>query len=161
MGTAENYLPSKLCGPGVGSKTWWSLVKERQDTSHQETIPPLTWQDGTTATSSKEKADLLADIFFAKMTVADPNRPPPQLGQECDQVITMVEVTQERVKHLLRAVDVRKVSGPDDVSPQVVRHCSNELAGPLTEVFTSCVQENIWPSIWKEARVVPVHKRKS
>ncbi|KAK4322577.1 hypothetical protein Pmani_006671, partial [Petrolisthes manimaculis] len=58
------------------------------------------------------------------MTVADPNRPPPQLAQECDQEITMVEVTQEKVGHLLRAVDVRKASGPDDVSPQVLRHCS-------------------------------------
>ncbi|KAK4290453.1 hypothetical protein Pmani_036646 [Petrolisthes manimaculis] len=120
----ENDLRSKLCGPGVGSKTWWSLIKERQGTSHQETIPPLTRLDGTTATSSKEKADLLADIFATKMTVADPNRPPPQLAQECDQEITMVEVTQGKVEHLLRAVDVRKASGPDDVSPQVLRHCS-------------------------------------
>ncbi|KAK4327331.1 hypothetical protein Pmani_002163 [Petrolisthes manimaculis] len=55
----------------------------------RETIPPLTRLDGTTATSSKEKADLLADIFATKMTVADPNRPPPQLAQECDQEITM------------------------------------------------------------------------
>ncbi|KAK4318329.1 hypothetical protein Pmani_001121 [Petrolisthes manimaculis] len=63
------------------------------------------------------------------MTVADPNRPPPQLAQECDQEITMVEVTQEKVGHLLRAVDVRKASGPDDVSPQVLRHCSSPLSG--------------------------------
>ncbi|KAK4317340.1 hypothetical protein Pmani_011604 [Petrolisthes manimaculis] len=129
----ENDLRSKLCGPGVGSKTWWSLIKERQGNSHHETIPPLTRLDGTTATSSKEKADLLADHFSTKMTVADPNRPPPHLAQECDQEITTVEVTQERVEHLLRAVDVRKASGPDDVSPQVLRHCSSELAGTLTE----------------------------
>ena len=157
----ENYLRSKLCGPGAGSKTWWSLVKERQGTRHQETIPSLTRQDDTTATSSKEKADLLVDIFSTKMTVVDPNRPPLQLAQECDQVITMVEVTQERVEQLLRAVDIRKTSRPDDVSPQVLRNCSSELAGFITEVFTSCAQENTWPSIWKEARVVPVHKRKS
>ena len=157
----ENDLYSKLCGPGVGNKNWWSLVKERQGTSHQETIPPLTRQNGTTAASSKEKTHLLADIFSAKMTVADPNRPPPQLAQECDQTVTTVVVTQERVEHLLKAVDVRKASGPDDVSSQVLRHCSSELAGSLTEVFTSCVQEDTWPSIWKGARVVPVHKKKS
>ncbi|KAK4327499.1 hypothetical protein Pmani_002054 [Petrolisthes manimaculis] len=80
----ENDLRSKLCGPGVGSKTWWSLIKERQ-----------------------------ADLFSTKMAVADPNSPPPQLAQECNQEITIVEVTQERMEHLLRAVDVRKVSGPD------------------------------------------------
>ena len=74
----------------------------------QETIHPLIWQDSTTAMSSKERADLLADIFSAKMTVADPNRLSPQLAQECYQVITTVEMTQERVEHLLRAVDTRK-----------------------------------------------------
>ena len=93
----ENNLRSKLCGPGVGNKTWWTLIKERQGTSHLETIPPLTRQDGTAAASSKDKADLLADIFSAKMTVADPNRTPPQLAQECEQTVTTVEVTQERV----------------------------------------------------------------
>ena len=85
------------------------------------------------------------------MTVADPNRTPPQLAQECEQTVTTVEVTQERVEQHLKAVDVRKASGPDDVSPQVLHHCARELAGPLTNVFTSCVIENTWPSIWKEA----------
>ena len=72
-----------------------------------------------------------------------------------------MEVTRERVEHLLKAVDVKKASGPDYASPKVLRHCSSELAGPLTEIFSSCVLENLWPSIWKEARVVPVHKKKS
>ena len=53
------------------------------------------------AASSKEKARLLVDIFSAKMIVANPNRSPPQLAQECDQTVTTVEVTQETV------VDVR------------------------------------------------------
>ena len=157
----ENDLRTKLSGPGVGSKTWWTLVKERQGTSHQESIPPLTKQDGTTATSSREKAELLADLFSAKMTVPDPTRPPPRLTQECDQLLTTVEVTQERVERLLREVDIRKATGPDDVSPQVLRHCSSELAGPLSEVFKACVRENTWPSVWKKARVVPIHKKKS
>ena len=30
----EEDLRRKLCGPGVGNKTWWSLVKDRQGLSH-------------------------------------------------------------------------------------------------------------------------------
>ena len=157
----EDDMKRKLRGPGIGSKTWWTLVKERQGTGHQDTIPPLTKPDSSTATSSKEKAELLADLFAAKMTVGDPRRQPPQLNLECDQPVTTVEVIQEHVEHLLRGIDVKKATGPDNVSPQVLKHCAGELSGPLSEVFKSCLEENTWPSVWKEARVVPVHKRNS
>ena len=60
---------------------------------------------------------------------------------------------------LLREVDVRKATGPDDVSPRTLKHCASELAGPLSEAFTACLEENTWPSVGKEAQVVPVHKR--
>lgn len=32
---------------------------------------------------------------------------------------------------------------------------------PLTLVFTECLSRTCWPSIWKSARIVPVHKRDS
>ena len=62
----EEDLRRKLRGPRVGNQTWWSLVKEKQGISRQDTIPPLTRQDGTVATSSKEKAQLLAALFAEK-----------------------------------------------------------------------------------------------
>ncbi|MPC94289.1 hypothetical protein E2C01_089451 [Portunus trituberculatus] len=61
----------------------------------------------------------------------------------------MVQITQEKVKHLLKAVDVREASGPDDVSPQVLHHGLRELAEHL------CLGKNV------DLRVVPVHKKKS
>ena len=54
-----------------------------------------------------------------------------------------------------------KATGPDDVSPRLLKHCANELSAPLTSVFLSCLNENKWPSVWKEARVVPVNKKSS
>ena len=145
----------------MGSKTWWTLVKERQGATQQESIPPLRKPDGTRVTGSSEKAEMFADLFAAKMTVGDPGRPPPQLDLECNQLLTSVEVTREHVEHLLKAVDPKKATGPDDVSAQVLKHCAFELSGPLTKVFRACLMENIWPSVWKEARVVPIHKKSS
>lgn len=157
----EESLRRKLCGTGVGNKTWWSLVKDKQGTGHQESIPPLSKQDGTVATSSKERAQLLASLFAGKMKVGNPQQPPPQLVQQCEKTVTMVEVTHQQVKRLLRGLDTQKATGPDDISPHLLKRCSQELAAPLTQVFTTCVRENVWPSVWKEARVVPVHKKSS
>ena len=62
-----------------------TLVKERQSTSQQESVSPLSKQDST-ATSSREKAELLADFFSTKMNVTDSKKAPSELEQECDQI---------------------------------------------------------------------------
>ena len=93
------------------------------------------------------------------MTVGDPERQPPP--SETDRTVTPVTVTREQVEGLLRVVDESKASGSDSVSPRLLKHCAMELSGPLCEVFTACLRENKWPSTWKEAQVVPVHKKNS
>ena len=52
--------------------------------------------------------------------------------------------------------DVRKATGPDNVSPRIVKHSASKLTGALSQVFTACLEEN---SVWREAQVVAVHKR--
>ena len=59
--TWEEVMRRKLSGPDVGHKTWWALVKELQGLLHQDSVSPLTRPDGSTATSSDDKAALLAN----------------------------------------------------------------------------------------------------
>ena len=157
----EEVMKRKLSGPGVGNKTWWALVKERQGILHQDSVPPLTRPDGSTATSSEDKAALLAKIFAEKMQVGDPNRPPPVLPREADHTITSVLVTAEQVEKVLRDVDVGKATGPDNISPRILKNCARELSGPLATIFAACLEHKKWPAAWKEAHVVPVHKKES
>ena len=99
---SEAYLRTNLSGLGVGSKTWWTLVKERQGSNHQETIPPLFRPDRTCAISSRENAELLPEYFAAMITDEDPRKPPPRLKQEAAQMVTAAEVTREKVERLPR-----------------------------------------------------------
>ncbi len=57
------------------------------------------------ATSSKDKAQLLATLFTGKMEVDDPERSPPLLEQQCRETVTKVEVTQGLVERLLQGLD--------------------------------------------------------
>lgn len=50
-------------------------------------------------------------------------------------------------------MDVKKATGPNDVSPQVLWNCASDLAGSFSEVFTPRVAENTC--------VVPVRKKNS
>lgn len=54
----------RLKGGNIGSKQWWSLVKDCQGELREPTIPPLHREDGDTASSSQEKVDLLARHFI-------------------------------------------------------------------------------------------------
>ena len=72
-----------------------------------------------------------------------------------------VVIKEDAVRRHLKGVNVRKASGPDDVSPHLLKQCADELTTPLVYIFRQClVYYRIWPSLWKEARVTPVHKKK-
>ena len=85
------------------------------------------------------------------MKVDDLGRPPPQLALETHRPVTFMSAKTEQVERLLSAVDVTKLTGPDDVSPRLLKWCAKELSDPLSTFFTSCLRENKWPSQRKEA----------
>lgn len=155
----ESDVKRKLRGNEVGSKQWWSLIKEKQGTLTQERIPILKRADGSLATNSQEKAELLADLFSAKMTIGEPNRPPPALPRLCSDRLQHIDITEGRVYKLLKSINTKKAIGPDNTSPHVLKRCARELALPLKLLFSSCLHSKEWPTLWKQARVTPVHKK--
>lgn len=83
------------------------------------------------------------------------------MPQKTHLTLTLVLVTTGEVERLLREVEVEKATGLDDVSLQLLKKCAKELLGPLSTGFATCLRENKWPSLWKEERVVPFHKKGS
>ena len=75
----ENNVRGKLYSNQVDPKQWWSLVKLRQGTATQESIPPLKKAAEGLAVTNQARADLLAEHFSGKMTTEEPNRQPLRL----------------------------------------------------------------------------------
>ena len=59
----------------------------------------------------------------------------------------------------LRKVKISKSSGPDGISPKLIREFAYELSGPLTDVLNYSFEESVFPSQWKSAVVMPVPKQ--
>lgn len=154
-------LSTKLTNRSIGSKDWWSLVKQQQGLTTQDCIPPLYKPDGNVATSSQDKAELLASFFSQKMRIREPDRTPPQLPSMTNQRLNTLVIRADEVKYHLLKTEVNKAFGPDNVSPHILKKCADQLATPLATLFQNCLQQQKWPAIWKQARVVPVHKKKS
>ena len=68
-------------------------------------------------------------------------------------------ITEDAVRRHLKGVNVRKASGLDGVSPHFLKQCADELTTPLAHI-RQCLMSRVWPSLWKEARVTPVHMKK-
>ena len=157
----EQNLKHRINSNEVDAKQWWALVKARQGLITHERIPALDKGNQQLAISSQEKANLLASMFSSKMTTPDPNRQPPVLPRLCASSLQTLHLSEYTIKHHLKKINPKKATGPDEVSPRLLKNCANELSTPLTLIFQQCINSGSWPSKWKEARVVPVHKKNS
>nr|XP_027221049.1 uncharacterized protein LOC113813281 [Penaeus vannamei] len=154
----ERDIQTRMRRTNVGSKQWWSLVKEKQGQLKQDTIPPLQDVDSSYAVTSAQKADLLVRQFSAKMQVDSPEKVPPLPRQITKASLHTLHIQANRVKIILKNLDTNKAVGPD-ISPFFVKKCAVELATQLAMAFNCCLKEKSCPRIWKHARVVPVHKK--
>ena len=66
-----------------------------------------------------------------------------------------------RVAQLLRELSPHKACGPDGLSARILRECAEEFAIPLDIICRLSVRSGVFPSAWKRANVIPVHKKGS
>ncbi|KAG0718254.1 hypothetical protein GWK47_052787 [Chionoecetes opilio] len=98
----RDHLKRKLTGQSVGTKDWLSSIKQQQDFSRDDSIPPLTAPDGSVVTSHRGKAQVLAAHFSSKMTVPDPEREPPTVPVLTKASLGNITITTEEVLQQLQ-----------------------------------------------------------
>ena len=61
------------------------------------------------------------------------------------------------VKHLAQ-LDANSSPGPDNIHPCLLKNCASSLSKPLFLIFSISLRSGVFPSLWKEANVTPIHK---
>ena len=54
---------------------------------------------------------------------------------------------------------LKKTGGPDDISPKLVRTCTNILIQPLFLLYNPCISSSTFPDDFKRAKIIPLHKQ--
>lgn len=78
---------------------------------------------------------------------------------ESNDSVFNLNVSKTSVLKLLNSLDVNKGPGTDGIPPVFIKRCAASILYPLHKIFMLSV--NVYaavPNIWKEARIVPVHK---
>ena len=67
-------------------------------------------------------------------------------------------ISDDDVFQQLSLLDSKKAFGSDCIPTFVYKTCANIIAKPLANIYNYCISNCCFPSIWKEAHVVPVPK---
>ena len=72
-----------------------------------------------------------------------------------------LEITEDKIKSLLKEIKPNKAAGPDDLYARVLKECYEQIAVPLTYIFKRSLEFAEVPKDWRNANVVPIFKKGS
>ena len=155
----------KLQQMGSSSRGWWKVAKSLMSASSvRSTVPPLLRCDGSWATTSKEKADLLSDVFALKSSLDDAEENEFSEILEMDNVKMgngFLAIRRRYVRSVLKGLNENSGTGPDLLASRVLRRCRSALELPILLLARVIVASGRWPQTWRLHWVVPLYKKKS
>ena len=83
----------------------------------------------------------------------------PDRTGPCSYIVSGRRLTRD-VFNLLKTQNVHKACGPDGLSARILKECAEEFAAPLTKICLLSFQQGKFPTAWKRAHVIPVHKKR-
>ncbi|KAK3511626.1 hypothetical protein QTP70_013648 [Hemibagrus guttatus] len=73
--------------------------------------------------------------------------------------LTPLTIKEEEVNRLFKRLNTRKATGPDSVSPSLLKHCANQLSPVFTDIFNTSLETCHVPACFKTSAIVPVPKK--
>jgi hypothetical protein len=139
-------------------KSFWSYVQSKTKT--KSGVADLLKEDGTKASSDKEKADILNKVFQSVFTV-EKGVLPTMPKYEYDRELTEFIITKDIVKKQLKKLKIGKAPGPDGICPRLLVELADVLAQPITIIFQKSLDSGCIPDEWRTATVTPIYKKGS
>ena len=151
-------LAKKLNNPLLQAKTYWSILKTFYSGKKIPLIPPLLERDKF-VTDMKTKADIL-NIFFAEECTPWKNDSKLPINQIflTKSRLSSLDIDKDEILKIIRALNIHKVHGHDDISIRMIKICNISLLKPLTILFQNSMKSSCYPFIWKRSNIIPVNK---
>ena len=122
-------------------------------------ISPLLHQDKFII-NFKEKAEMFSNFFADQCSLLrNKSKLPATLSKKIRESLTTVDFSNNDFLKIIRNIDPNKAHGHDMISIRMVKICDDSICKPLKLIFQSCLESGKFPSEWKKANLVPIHKR--
>ena len=70
-----------------------------------------------------------------------------------------ISITTKGTDNLLKNLNPKKASGPDEISPKLLKELHHEIASILTKIFRRSLHFGIVPDDLKSALIAPVYEK--
>ena len=158
--TYYSRLANNLNDPNLGSKRYWSILNQFLHKRKTPRIPPIRDTSNNIVVDVPKKANIFNNFFANQCSLIDTDSVLPQENFKTNLRINNILLDEAKILALIRALDVNKAHGWDDISIQMIKICDESLVKPLVKIYQFSLDSCIFPNRWKRANVVPVYKNK-
>ena len=153
-------LGRKLSDPSNGIKTFWSTMNRPIDKKKNINIPPLL-ENGLFVTNLEAKANIFNEFFVQMCSEVSTSSTLPSFTPRSQARLEGFTINREKVLRLIGSLDSKKAHGCDEISIAIMKICDLSIVEPLWFIFGDCLETGMYPSLWKQANVIPIHKKDS
>ena len=116
--------------------------------------------DDKFVTDIQKKANVFNKFFAEQCTPLDNNisLPVNQLFLTQSR-LTSLDLDDNELLKIVRASNMNKAHGHDDISIRMIKICDKSLIKPLMLIFKKSIRSSYYPDIWKKSNIIPVHKK--
>ena len=78
---------------------------------------------------------------------------------KCSSIREDINIDRRKILHLIHALDSIKANGCNSISVSMIKIYDMSIVEPLCLIFENFLETGTYPSIWKKANVIPMHKK--
>ena len=121
-------------------------------------IPP-TLKGNKYVSDFKEKTNYFNEFFSLQCSPVVNSSVLPSKSYLTASSLESITISGSDILKTIRSVGINKAHGHDDVSVRMMEICDDAFVEPLKMLFVNSVNQAVFPSRWKKANVIPVHKK--
>ena len=123
-------------------------------------IPPLLYNDKYIS-DFKAKAELFNNHFSEQCSLIPNSSSLPDVMSVPLPYPSLSSFTidADMLLNLIRSLDINKSHGYDQISVRMLKICDSSLIKPLLIIFNNSLNSGMFPSAWKKANIIPIHKK--
>lgn len=153
----NNYISKIEESVISNSKLFWSYIKQKRQ--NKSTYPAEMKMGTKVAKTGDDICNLFADNFSKAYSRFNPQSRDDSINQHSsNNCITTASFNYSEVFLALKRLDHAKGAGADGLPAIFVKNCARALSYPLQLIYNASLQSGVFPTVWKEARVIPLFK---
>ena len=143
-------------------RKFWDTIKTIFPTTSKSSTPQME------KSKCKELTNIFSDYFSTAVTKLKSNitsfsnyiwRPYDTQKRRTEKTFNFSYVSNVFVEKHLSQLKRRKSTGSDDLPAGMIKDCKKVIAKPLAFIINLSLRTGVFPSIWKNAKITPVHKK--